>query len=75
MYIGLTNHLLMQATQGVTAMLAWLVLTASAPAIVCILSAAFLAFQQRPGWQWFLVLAIGAEFAALLLISHLRAYA
>jgi hypothetical protein len=55
-------------------MLAWLVLTASAPAIVCILCAAVLAFQQRPGWQWFLVLSIGGEFAALLLISHLRTF-
>jgi hypothetical protein len=56
-------------------MLAWLILTASAPAIVCILSAAVLAFQQRPGWQWFLVLSIGAEFAALVLILNLRTFA
>src|SRR5262245_56391893 len=73
-HTSVTNHSLTQSTQGVTAMLAWLVLTASAPAIVCILCAAVLAFQQRPGWQWFLVLSIGGEFAALLLISHLRTF-
>jgi hypothetical protein len=56
-------------------MLAWLILTASAPAIVCVLCAAFLAYQQRPGWQWFLVLSIGAEFAALLVIANLRSFA
>jgi hypothetical protein len=55
--------------------MAWLVLAASVPAIVCVLSAAFLAAQQRPGWQWFLVLAIGAEFAALLLVYNVRVYA
>jgi hypothetical protein len=55
--------------------MAWLVLAASAPTIMCILSAAFLSFQQRAGWQWFLVLAIGAEFAALLLAFNVRAYA
>jgi hypothetical protein len=69
------DHSLTQATQGVTAMLAWLILTASAPAIVCVLCAAFLAYQQRPGWQWFLVLSIGAEFAALLVIANLRSFA
>src|SRR5262245_30944717 len=62
------------ATEGDTAM-AWLVLAASAPAIVCVLSAAFLAYQQRPAWGWFLGLSIGAEFAALLLMANLRAFA
>jgi hypothetical protein len=56
-------------------MLAWVILAASAPAIVCVLSAAFLAFQQRPAWGWFLGLSIGAEFAALLLIMNLRSFA
>jgi len=55
--------------------MAWLVLAASAPAIVCVLSAAVLAYQQRPAWGWFLGLSIGAEFAALLLMANLRAFA
>ena len=46
----------------------WLVLAASAPAIVCVLCAAFLVHQQRPGWGWFIGLATGAEFVALVVI-------
>jgi hypothetical protein len=62
------------ATEGDTAM-AWLVLAASAPAIMCVLCAAFLIYQQRPAWGWFIGLAIGAQFAALVLILNLRAWA
>jgi hypothetical protein len=64
----------MGATEGDTAM-AWLVLAASAPAIMCVLCAAFLIYQQRPAWGWFIGLAIGAQFAALVLILNLRAWA
>jgi hypothetical protein len=62
------------ATEGDTAMLAWQVLAASAPAIVCVLCAAFLAYQQRPAWGWFLGLSIGAQFAAVLLVLQLRGF-
>jgi hypothetical protein len=55
--------------------MAWLVLAASAPAIVCVLCAAFLVYQQRPGWGWFIGLAVGAEFVALVLILNLRSWA
>jgi hypothetical protein len=55
--------------------MAWLVLAASAPAIMCILCAAFLVYQQRPAWGWFIGLAIGAQFAALVLILNLRSWA
>ena len=48
--------------------MAWLVLAASVPAIVCVLCAVFLVHQQRPAWQWFIGLAIGAQFIALVLI-------
>jgi hypothetical protein len=54
--------------------MAWLVLAASAPAIVCVLCAAFLVYQQRPGWGWFIGVAFGAEFAALVLFGNLRAW-
>jgi hypothetical protein len=64
----------MAATEGDTAM-AWLVLAASVPTIMCVLCAAFLAYQQRPAWGWFLGLAIAAEFAAMLLIVNVRAFA
>jgi hypothetical protein len=55
-------------------MLAWQVLAASAPAIVCVLCAAFLAYQQRPAWGWFLGLSIGAQFGAVLLVLQLRGF-
>jgi len=52
--------------------LVWLVLAASVPTIVCVLSAAFLAYQQRPAWAWFLVLSIAAQVDAWLLVALLR---
>ena len=55
--------------------MAWLVLAASVPTIMCVLCAAFLAYQQRPAWGWFLGLAIAAEFAAMVLIANVRAFA
>jgi pimeloyl-ACP methyl ester carboxylesterase len=55
-------------------MLAWLVLAASVPAIVCVLCAAFLAHQQRPAWITLVGLSIGAQIAAVLLVLALRGY-
>ena len=55
-------------------MLAWQVLAASVPGIVCVLCAAFLAHQQRPEWKSFLGLSIGALIAAVLLVLQLRGY-
>jgi hypothetical protein len=52
--------------------LVWLVLAASVPAIVCVLAAAFLAYQQRPAWAWFLGLSIGAQVGAWLLVAFLH---
>ncbi len=52
--------------------MAWIVLAASAPAIVCVLSAAYLAYQQRPAWGWFLTLSIFAEFAGLAILLNLH---
>jgi hypothetical protein len=53
-------------------MLAWIVLAASAPAIVCVLSAAYLANQQRPGWGWFLTLSAFAESIGLVILLNLH---
>jgi hypothetical protein len=55
-------------------MLVWLVLAASAPAIVCVLSAAFLAYQQRSAWIWFLALSIGAEVAGMMTLRLINAH-
>jgi hypothetical protein len=55
-------------------MLAWQILAASVPAIICVVCAAFLAYQQRPAWVWFVGLSIGAQFAAVLLVLALRGY-
>jgi hypothetical protein len=55
-------------------MLIWLVLAASAPAIVCILSAAYLAYQQRSAWIWFLGLSLGAEGAGMVTLRLVNAH-
>jgi hypothetical protein len=55
-------------------MLIWLVLAASAPAIVCVLSAAYLAYQQRSAWAWFLALSIGAEGAGIFTLRMINAH-
>ncbi len=39
-------------------MLAWILLVASAPTIVCAICSAFLAYKERPQWVWFAVLAV-----------------
>jgi hypothetical protein len=56
------------------AMLAWQILAASVPAIVCVICAAFLAYRERPAWRWFIGLSIGAQFIALVLVLQLRGY-
>ena len=53
-------------------MLAWQILAASVPAIICVVCAAFLAYQQRPAWTWFIGLSIGAQFMGVLLVLQLR---
>ena len=55
-------------------MLAWQILAASVPAIICVVCAAFLAYQQRPAWTWFIGLSIGAQFVGVLLVLQLRGY-
>src|SRR5882724_10985294 len=60
--------------RGDTAMLAWQILAASVPAIICVVCAAFLAYQQRPAWTWFVGLSIGAQFVGVLLVLQLRGY-
>jgi len=55
-------------------MLAWQILAASVPAIVCVICAAFLAYRERPAWRWFIGLSIGAQFIALVLVLQLRGY-
>ena len=55
-------------------MLAWLVMAASAPAIACILSAAYLAYQQRSAWVWFLTLSIGAEIGGMVTLRLINAH-
>ena len=53
-------------------MLVWIILAASAPAIVCVLSATYLAYQQRPAWGWFLALSVFAESAGLVILLNLH---
>ena len=53
-------------------MLVWIILAVSAPAIVCVLSATYLAHQQRPAWGWFLALSVFAESVGLAILLNLH---
>ena len=39
-------------------MLAWVLLVANMPTIVCTICSAFLAYKERPQWVWFAGLAV-----------------
>ena len=47
-------------------MLAWVLLVANMPTIVCTICSAFLAYKERPQWVWFAGLAVLAGIGGLL---------
>ena len=54
-------------------MLAWILLVASAPTIVCTICSAVLAFTERPPWVWFAGLAVLAGIGGLLTLGVVHA--
>ena len=54
-------------------MLAWILLVASAPTIVCAICSAFLAYKERPQWVWFAVLAVLAEIGGVVTLAAVQA--
>ena len=55
-------------------MLAWILLVASAPTIVCAICSAFLAYKERPQWVWFAVLAVFAEIGGVVMLRAVEAH-
>ena len=54
-------------------MLAWVLLVANMPTIVCTICSAFLAYKERPQWVWFAGLAVLAGIGALLTLGVVHA--
>ena len=54
-------------------MLAWVLLVANMPTIVCTICSAFLAYKERPLWVWFAGLAVLAGIGGLLTLSVVHA--
>ena len=52
-------------------MLAWVLLVANTPTIVCTICAAYLAYKERPQWVWFAVLAVLAAIGGLVQAQQL----
>ena len=55
-------------------MLAWILLVASAPTIVCAICSAFQAYKKRPQWVWFAVLAVLAEIGGVVMLRAVDAH-
>jgi hypothetical protein len=54
-------------------MLAWVLLVANMPTIVCTICSAFLAYKERPQWIWFAGLAVLASIGGLLTLGVVHA--
>ena len=50
-------------------MLAWVLLVANMPTIVCTICSAVLAYKERPQWVWFAGLAVLAGIGGLLTLG------
>jgi hypothetical protein len=55
-------------------MLAWVLLVANMPTIVCAICSAFLAYKERPQWVWFAVLAALAEIGGVVMLRAVDAH-
>ena len=55
-------------------MLAWILLVASVPTIVCAICSAFLAYKERPQWVWFAGLAVLADIGGLVTLGVVQAH-
>ncbi|KRR09547.1 hypothetical protein CQ12_13745 [Bradyrhizobium jicamae] len=54
-------------------MLAWVLLVANMPTIVCTICSAFLAYKEKPQWGWFAGLAVLAGIGGLLTLRVVHA--
>ena len=55
-------------------MLAWVLLVANMPTIVCTICSAFLAYKERPQWVWFAGLAVLAEIGGVVMLRAVDAH-
>jgi hypothetical protein len=55
-------------------MLAWIVLAASAPALLCLGASAFLAYKERAQWVWFAAFSVAAGFGGLTVLQTIGAW-
>jgi len=55
-------------------MLAWVLLVANMPTIVCTICSAFLAYKERPQWIWFAGLAVLAEIGGVVMLRAVDAH-
>jgi len=55
-------------------MLAWVLLVANMPSIVCTICSAFLAYKERPQWVWFAVLAVLTEIGGVVMLRAVDAH-
>ena len=55
-------------------MLAWTVLAATAPALLCLGASAFLAYKERAQWIWFAAFSVVAGFGGLTVLQTIGAW-
>jgi hypothetical protein len=55
-------------------MLAWIVLAATAPSLLCLGSSAFLAYKQRPQWVWFAAMSVATSLGGIWMLSTIDAW-
>lgn len=55
-------------------MLAWIVLAATAPALLCLGASAYLAYKDKYQWIWFAAFALVAGFGGLTMLQTIGAW-
>jgi hypothetical protein len=55
-------------------MLAWIVLAATAPALLCLGASAFLSYKGKSQWIWFAAFSLVAGFGGLTVLKTISAW-
>jgi len=55
-------------------MLAWIVFAATAPSLLCLGSAAWLAYKEKSQWMWFAGLAIVVGVGGIQMLATINAW-
>ena len=55
-------------------MLAWIVLAATAPALLCLGASAFFAYKERAQWIWFAAFSVAAGFGGWTVLQTIGAW-